>query len=111
MTGINNREPYRFFTNRSELEMPLRGIQNETKNLFFMGRCHRNRKMSKLFLLFYFQKRKLAEKYFTHARGWLFRTSIFYKDSTHAVGFYIIQKKPNSVLAYRIRPPHTFEPG
>ncbi len=53
MTRLYGREPYRFFTYRSELAMPYRGIQSaneESISYFFKDCCSlRNRKMSKLF--------------------------------------------------------------
>ena len=36
MTRSGGGESYRFFTNRSELEMCKRGIQSVAKNLFFV---------------------------------------------------------------------------
>jgi len=47
--------------------------------------------MRKLFLLFYFQKRKLAEKYFTPARGYTSSDIPFYKYFTPSRGSQFIQ--------------------
>jgi len=47
--------------------------------------------MRKLFLLFYFQKRKLAEKYFTHAVGYPLIVTTFYKYFTPSRGSQFIQ--------------------
>ena len=68
----------------------LRGIQSETKNLFFIfsgSLSFRYRKMRKLFFIGLCPKRGYTEKYFTPARRYPLIALPFYKDPTPAGEF------------------------
>src|SRR5690606_32206668 len=74
------------------IERFLRGIQSEAKNLFFIFLgivVIVNRKMNKLFSL-----GRIAEKYFTPARGYPLDNAHFYKDFTPYRGSQFLQTPP-----------------
>ncbi len=76
MTCLSSREPYRFFTDRSESKFAKEGFRVNRRIYFLFFRIAVIVSTANRFL----SLTRTTEKHFTHAVGWPLHTSNFYKD-------------------------------